>query len=173
MRSHFLCGLIRAETCREYRSYLIKTLSIVAKQKVLLFTVNIWVDSKGFWQWCIPLSNTAFLNFVHYVRSPGDSENLSCLFKSNQNTPLLHAFYSSFRTYILCIFSISFAGQSLKYEYMLYVCSTYKCDRKNIHRLNSEDKMLPYSLENRTCKHTHTYTHTNTFKNLTVRILMG
>jgi hypothetical protein len=34
-------GLIRAETCREYRSYLIKTLSIVAKQKVLLFTVNI------------------------------------------------------------------------------------------------------------------------------------
>jgi hypothetical protein len=34
-------GLIRAETCREYRSYeyLIKTLSIVAKQKVLLFTV--------------------------------------------------------------------------------------------------------------------------------------
>jgi hypothetical protein len=32
---------IRAETCREYRSYLIKTLSIVAKQKVLLFTVNI------------------------------------------------------------------------------------------------------------------------------------
>jgi hypothetical protein len=26
-------GLIRAETCREYRSYLIKTLSIVAKQK--------------------------------------------------------------------------------------------------------------------------------------------
>jgi hypothetical protein len=35
-------GLIRAEICREYRSYLIKTLSIVAKQKeVLLFTVNI------------------------------------------------------------------------------------------------------------------------------------
>jgi hypothetical protein len=33
-------GLIRAETCREYISYLIKTLSIVAKQKVLLFTVN-------------------------------------------------------------------------------------------------------------------------------------
>jgi hypothetical protein len=33
-------GLIRAETCREYRSYLIKTLSIVAKQKVLLFTVK-------------------------------------------------------------------------------------------------------------------------------------
>jgi hypothetical protein len=32
-------GLIRAETCREYRSYL--TLSIVAKQKVLLFTINI------------------------------------------------------------------------------------------------------------------------------------
>jgi hypothetical protein len=41
----FLCslddGLIRAETCREYRSYLIKTLSIVAKQKVLLFTVKL------------------------------------------------------------------------------------------------------------------------------------
>jgi hypothetical protein len=31
---------MRAKTCREYRSYLIKTLSIVAKQKVLLFTVN-------------------------------------------------------------------------------------------------------------------------------------
>jgi hypothetical protein len=31
----------RAETWREYRSYLIKTLSIVAEQKVLLFTVNI------------------------------------------------------------------------------------------------------------------------------------
>jgi hypothetical protein len=29
------------ETCREYISYLLKTLSIVAKQKVLLFTVNI------------------------------------------------------------------------------------------------------------------------------------
>jgi hypothetical protein len=36
-------GLIRAETCREYRSYLIKTLSIVAKQKVLLFTEFIYV----------------------------------------------------------------------------------------------------------------------------------
>jgi hypothetical protein len=34
------CSSVRAETCREYRSYLIKTLSIVAKQKVLLFTVN-------------------------------------------------------------------------------------------------------------------------------------
>jgi hypothetical protein len=34
-------GLIRAETCREYISYLIKTLSIVAKQKVLLFTVKL------------------------------------------------------------------------------------------------------------------------------------
>jgi hypothetical protein len=33
-------GIIRAEKCREYRSYLIKTLSIVAKQKVLLFTVT-------------------------------------------------------------------------------------------------------------------------------------
>jgi hypothetical protein len=33
-------GPIRAETCREYVSYLIKTLSIVAKQKVLLFTAN-------------------------------------------------------------------------------------------------------------------------------------
>jgi hypothetical protein len=31
---------IRAETCREYRSYTIKYLSIVAKQKVLLFTVH-------------------------------------------------------------------------------------------------------------------------------------
>jgi hypothetical protein len=33
--------VLRAETCSEYRSYLIKTLSIVAEQKVLLFTVNI------------------------------------------------------------------------------------------------------------------------------------
>jgi hypothetical protein len=33
-------SLIRSETC-EYRRYLIKNLSIVAKQKVLLFTVNI------------------------------------------------------------------------------------------------------------------------------------
>jgi hypothetical protein len=37
-------GLIRAETCREYISYLIKTLSIVAKQKVLLFTVKSFIS---------------------------------------------------------------------------------------------------------------------------------
>jgi hypothetical protein len=36
-----------AETCCEYRSYLIKILSIVAKQKVLLFTLDRLVWATG------------------------------------------------------------------------------------------------------------------------------
>jgi hypothetical protein len=34
-------NILRAETCREYSSYLIKYFINFAKQKVLLFTVNI------------------------------------------------------------------------------------------------------------------------------------
>jgi hypothetical protein len=51
--------LIRAETCREYRSCLIKTLSIVAKQKVLLFTVSFIV--------CVASCGVICLNGVCYI----------------------------------------------------------------------------------------------------------
>jgi hypothetical protein len=43
LRTQQFCNLNYRVLHREYRSYLIKTLSIVAKQKVLLFTVNNFV----------------------------------------------------------------------------------------------------------------------------------
>jgi hypothetical protein len=49
----FIQRIRRVETCREYINYLIKTLSIVAKQKVLLFTENIRILT-GAITWMLP-----------------------------------------------------------------------------------------------------------------------